>query len=118
MPVARRRGAQRLDDEQLLRGVREMVVAADHMGDLEIDVVDRDREVVQGRPVGAGDDEIVHRAVRGPDLAEHEVLERGVPLVRDPQAHSAAGLLLAAEPTVVAMGRLPGLDVVAGGLER
>ncbi len=56
----RRRQAQRLVDEDLARGVRQVVVAADHMGDLHVRVVAYHGEVVGERPIGAADHHVVH----------------------------------------------------------
>ena len=58
-----------------------MVVATDHVGDAHVEIVDDDAEVVRGRAVGAGNDEIVefivgdldppfHRIVPGDDAAD------------------------------------------------
>ena len=67
--VARRLGAERGQDQQLLRGVREVVVAADHIGDPHVGVVDRDREVVERGAVAARDHEVVLEPVLEPDRA-------------------------------------------------
>ena len=62
--VHRRLGAQRLQHHHLARGVREVVLAADHVGDPHVEVVDRHREVVERAAVRAGDHEVVDRLVR------------------------------------------------------
>ena len=59
MGVARRLGAEGVEHEQLLGRVREVVVAADHVGDPHVGVVDGDREVVERRAVAAGDHQVV-----------------------------------------------------------
>ena len=51
--------AESLIDHDLTRGVGQVVVAADDMGDLHHGVVDDGREVVRGRAVGAEDDKVV-----------------------------------------------------------
>ena len=64
--------AEGLVDHDLARGVGQVVVAADDMGDLHHGVVDDGREVVRGRAIGAEDDKVVellgvegHLAVNG-----------------------------------------------------
>ena len=66
--VARRLVAERLEDEQLLGRVREVIVAADDVGDPHLGVVDGDREVVERRAVAARDHEVVREPVLEPDL--------------------------------------------------
>ena len=51
--------AEGLVDHDLTRGVGQVVVAADDMGDLHHGVVDDGREVVRGRAIGAEDDKVV-----------------------------------------------------------
>ena len=51
--------AEGLVDHDLTRGVRQVVIAADDMGDLHHGVVDDGREVVRGRAIGAEDDKVV-----------------------------------------------------------
>ena len=51
----RHRRAERLVQQHLLRRVRDVIVAADHVGDRHVDVVDDDREVVGRVAVGAQD---------------------------------------------------------------
>ena len=63
MRVARRVAAESLQHEELLRGVGEVVVAPDHVGDPHVGVVDRHRQVVERRPVAASDDEVVLSAI-------------------------------------------------------
>ena len=79
--VAGRLAAQRLEYEQLLGRVREMVVAADHIGDPHLEIVDGDREVVQRRAVAARDHEVVGEPVLEPHRPADHVLDRGLALV-------------------------------------
>ena len=51
--------AEGLVDHDLTRGVGQVVVAADDMGDLHHGVVDDGREVIRGRAIGAEDDKVV-----------------------------------------------------------
>ncbi len=89
-----------------------MVLAADDVRDLGVEVVDRDREVVEDAAVGAGDDGVVHVHVLEGGVAADEVVDDGLALVGHAQAHGAVGLRLAAEAAVGAVLRLVGLDVV------
>ena len=52
-----------------------MVVAADHMGDAHVVIVDDDREIVGRRAVGAQDDQIVELRIGDRDLALHVVAD-------------------------------------------
>jgi hypothetical protein len=59
--VQRRLGAERPEDHQLARGVREVVGAAHDVGDPHVAVVDGDGEVIERAAVRAGDHEVVDR---------------------------------------------------------
>jgi hypothetical protein len=65
---------ERLQDEQLLGRVREVVVAADHVRDLHLGVIDRHRQVVEDRTVRSRYHRIVLEAVLEPDLAAQLVM--------------------------------------------
>ena len=56
-----RRRAHRREHLKLERGVRHMVLAAHDMGDAQIHVVDRARQHVEPRSVGAADHRVAHR---------------------------------------------------------
>ena len=116
MAVARRRLTEGFDYQQLLGGVGQMIVATDDVGDPPVEVVDGHREVVERRSVGAGDDQVVQRAVRRAHLPHNEVIDDGIPVIGDPQPHGAVTLVIAAKAAVVTVLGLPGLDVVAGCL--
>ena len=58
MAEDRHRMAERLEQQDVLRRVADVVLAADHVADLHRRVVDDDREVVERRPVAADDDEV------------------------------------------------------------
>ena len=108
--------AEGVEDEELLRRVGEMVVAADHVGDPHLGVVDGDREVVEDAAVAAGDDEVVVAAVGKGDRAADQVLDDGLAVVGDPQADRRALVVdgLAAVAPVGPVLGLPGLDVLGG----
>ena len=95
--------AESLVDEDLARGVGQVVVAADDVGDAHVGVVADHGEVVGGRAVGAHDDHVVHDVGGEGHVAVDGVVELdGAVLERHLQA-----------PHV----RLAGLDA-AGGLGR
>ena len=58
MGELRLRVAERAEQEDVLRRVREVVLAADDVADLHRRVVDDDREVVERRAVAADDHEV------------------------------------------------------------
>ena len=91
-----------------------MVGAADDVGDAGVVVVDDDREVVDGRGVGAGDDEVVLERVLELGLAAHDVDDGRMALVGDAQADGAGALVLAAE-AAVAVRLLVRADLVRPG---
>ena len=115
MRVARRGDAERAQDQQLLRRVREVIVSADDVGDPHVRVVDRDREVVQRGAVAAGDDEVVLAAVLEPHRPADQVVDHGDALVGHSQADRRAGLVAGlAAVSGAAVRLLPGADVVGG----
>ena len=66
---------QRLVDEDLARGVRQVVVAADDVRDAHVRVVAHHGEVVGGASVGAHDDHVVHHFGGEAHVAVHGVVE-------------------------------------------
>ena len=92
-----------------------MVVAADHVGDPHVGVVDRDREVVEDGAVRPGDHRVVLEAVLKADLAPDRVGDDGLPLVRDTQADRRARLRSLGLAAIALIGaRLAeGLDICA-----
>jgi deoxyribonuclease IV len=113
--VPRRRRPERVEDEQLLGGIRDVILAAHDVGDLGVEVVDEIRERVQHRPVGPRDHEVVHARVREPDLAADDVVEDRLALIGHVQAHGALALGNAPEPALEPVTLLVRLDVVGGG---
>jgi hypothetical protein len=67
--------------------------------------------VVERRPVGAGDHEVVLERVLEGALAADDVAHHDRALVGDAQAHGALPLVLAAEAAVAVL-LVPGLDLV------
>ena len=70
--------AERVVDLGLARGIGEVVVAADDVGDAHVVVVDHDGEHVGRRAVGAQQHEVVEILVLPDHAALHLVLDRGL----------------------------------------
>ncbi len=70
----------RLVDDGLTRGVGEMIVAADHMGDAHVMVVDHDRQHVGGRAVRTQKDQVVERRRVPVDRALNQVVDQNLAL--------------------------------------
>ena len=58
MSEERRLVAEGAEEENVLWRVRQVILAADYVGDLHLGVVDHDGEVVQRRSVVSHDDEV------------------------------------------------------------
>ena len=85
--------ADRPDDVDLLRRVRDVVLAADDVRDPVPDVLHRRGEVV-GRPaVGADEHEVLDRLVRDLDAVADDVVPARRPLVRHPEPDRALVLV-------------------------
>src|SRR5207302_8161862 len=91
-----------------------VVVAAHDVGDLRVEVVDGDGEVVERRAVGAGDHRVVHVDVLEGRLAADQVAHERGAVVGDVQAHGALVLGPAAEAAVGAVAVLVGAHVIGG----
>ena len=79
--------AQRAQHVHLPRRVVQVIVAADHVRDAHVHVVDDDAEVIGGRAVRAGDDEIVELGVLERDGAVHEIFDHDRAVQRILEAH-------------------------------
>ncbi len=103
----RHRHAQRFVDVDLARGVVDVIVAADDVGDAHVPVVDHHREVVGGKAVRAEDHHVVEFAVADLDAALDAVVEH----------HAAFGGVLEADHPVgivaVRQVQIPRAAVVA-----
>ena len=76
-----KRGGVRADrpvELGLAEGVGQVVVAADHVGDAHVDVVDHHRQHVGRRAVAAQQHHVVELLVGDLDLALHQVLDHGL----------------------------------------
>src|SRR5690606_41703618 len=80
-------GAQRAKDVDLTRGVVDVIVAPDDVGDGHVPVVHHHTEVVGGRPVGPGNDQIVQFAVVEGDGALDHVVPGGDTVLRVAEAN-------------------------------
>ena len=85
--------AERAENLDLLRSVRDVVLAADHMRDLVEHVVDRRGEVVGRAAVGAQDHEVVEVLVLHLDPAADDVVPAGRALVGHAEADRALVLV-------------------------
>ena len=121
MGEPRLRVAERPEDQQLLRGVGDVVLAADDVADLHVRVVDHDREVVERRTVGPDDDEVAAEVGHVDlDAAADDVVERH-DAGPDPEAERAATAVRLAGGTLVRRQRRAASDVPGrqpGGLLR
>ena len=79
MAVLGERRAERLEDPDLLRRVRDVVVAPENVRDPVEPVLDRRGEVVGRPPVGANGDEILELLARVLDPAADQVVPGGQP---------------------------------------
>ena len=121
----RRHGrAEGLVDHDLARGVGQMVVAADDVGNLHHGIVDDGREVIGGRAVGAEDDKVVELLGIEGHLAVDGVVDNDVAAVLghlDAQDVGLAGLdaaagLLGIKIAAAALIALEGVLTLLGGL--
>ncbi len=94
----RHRAAQRLEDLDLRAGVGDVVLAADHMGDAEVDVVDHRGQRVEIGAVGADQHRVGHRGGVDRLRALDEVVElhRAAVELEAPMRLAALGLVLRA----------------------
>ena len=109
--VQRRLRPERLEHEELLGRVREVILAAHDVGDGGVEVVDRDGEVVEDGQVRSGDHRVVEMDVGERRVAADEVVHDGRAIVGHAQAHRALGFDHAAKPAVGAMLGLVGVDL-------
>ena len=68
-------GAERAEEQHVLRRIREVIVAARDVRDLHVDVVDDDGEVIGRIAVGAEQDEVVDQVALELHVAADEVME-------------------------------------------
>ena len=116
--------AEGLVDHDLTRGVGQVVVAADDVGDLHHGVVDDGREVVRGRAVRAEDDKVVELLGVEGHLAVNGVVDDDVAAVLghlDAQDVGLAGLdatagLLGIKVAATALIALEGVLALLSGL--
>ena len=100
--------AERSEQQDVLGRVREVVLAADDVGDLHRRVVDDDREVVQRRAVGADDHEVAAEVADVElDVAAHDVVEADHALADAEAERAAPALGLAGAPLLGGQVRAP-----------
>ena len=71
----RQRRAERFEDVDLARRVVDVVVAADNVRDVHVQIVHHHAEIVRGHAIGTHDDQVVQLCVLHDDGAFHEVVE-------------------------------------------
>src|SRR5207245_8297777 len=67
--VDRNLGAERADDIDLPRRIVDVIVAANHMGDVHVEIVDDDAKVVRRNAIAAYDNQVVKLGVADLDVA-------------------------------------------------
>ena len=92
-----------------------MILPPDHVGDALVEVVDRDSEVVEGRPVRPGDHRIVEVAMSEAGLSPDGIADHSLAFVRDAEAQRPLSFRFTSEPTVRPVDLLPRPDVISGG---
>ena len=123
MGINWRRPAQRFENLGLPKGIREMIVAADSMGNSHIMVVHDDRQHIGWCPVGPKHDEIVHFAVGDVNRSLNGVIYCGFPVPRRFETDNgrnvvrSVGQIAVAPGTVVPHGAFLGLGLFPHGLE-
>ena len=75
MRERRHRGAERAEEQDVLRRVREMIVAARDVRDGHVDVVDDDGEVIRRIAVGAEQNEVVDQIALELHVAADEIMK-------------------------------------------
>ena len=78
--------AERVDEHQLIGRVGEMLLAADHVGDLHRRVIDRACKLIGRKSIGLDDDEIADQVGVESHIAADHVLELHLP-ARNLEAH-------------------------------
>ena len=86
MGVGRRRPVEGAEEPGLAKGVGEVVVPPDRMGDPHVMVVHDHREHVGGRAVGAQQHHVVERAIVDPDRPLHQIADDGLAVLRGAEA--------------------------------
>ena len=69
----RRRLTERAPEQQVLWGVRYVIVAADDVRDLHLEIVDDNRQMIRGQPVRSKDDEVLDLRVVEFDCASDAI---------------------------------------------
>jgi hypothetical protein len=78
VPEDGHRPPQRLEERNVLRGVRQVILAAQHVGDAHVDVVADHRHVVGRGSVGAQENEVVEGVRWKIHRSAHQILEANV----------------------------------------
>ena len=89
--IDRRLPAKRVEQVELAGGVVDVIVAANDVADLEVQIIDHHREVVGGGAVRPGDDQVVELGVVEAQTSLDRVLDDHLPLDRIPEANDRSG---------------------------
>src|ERR1700681_2643672 len=84
----------------LARGVVQMIIAADHMRDLHVSIVQHDTEIVSWKSVGPYHNQIIQLDVVKDHGALDEVFYHSLPCLRGPEAQRTIGT--GCEPAITA----------------
>ena len=74
MAIDGRFGAERADHVDLPWRIVDVVIAANHVRDLHVQIVDDDAKVVRRRSVAAGDDQVIELGVGDFDATLHLIV--------------------------------------------
>ena len=104
--------AERFEDQNLARRVRDVILTSNHMRDLHQRIVDDDSVVVGGDAVGSNDDGIANHFRVERHAASNHVIERDVTVVGHAKANHRFLAVLDATPCVVARDLTAPADVL------
>ncbi len=97
-------GSQGLVDLNLSRGIVEMVISPDDMGDLHAHIIHHHREVVGWKSVASQDDEVIQFAIVKFHTALNQIFHHGLPFVGGEEPDRKGSI------------RRRGLSVIAGAV--
>ena len=95
MSVTRDGKTESLEEQELLRRIGKMILAAHDVGDSHAVVISDHREVVDRAAIGAGDHEIFDVTIADPNLPPNQVVDDGLAF-GNPETHRC--LLAGIEP--------------------
>ncbi len=87
MRILRHSGTQRMQQIDLARRVVDMIVAANHVRNAHVPVIDHHAEVVSWRAIGTGNDEVIQLAIRNDDTALDLIIPGHITDLRVSETH-------------------------------